>query len=128
METTMGRVTTEATIENIKDLWAVECGLKPADQARRLLVEDALVDTGATMLSMPTRLIKQLGLNKSGSRHITSSVGKGLSAATLDTNFQNRRRISRTRNKPRHAIAGVTHGASSRANSVVSGVTGVLAK
>jgi predicted aspartyl protease len=76
METeTMGRVLTEACIENIKDLWAIECGLKPADQARRVDVKDALVDTGATLLSMPTRLIQQLGLKKTGSKRITSSVG-----------------------------------------------------
>jgi hypothetical protein len=29
---TMGRVTTEATIENIKELWEVERGLRPADR------------------------------------------------------------------------------------------------
>src|SRR5471030_2535323 len=76
METeTMGRVVTEARLENLKDLWAVECGMKPADQARSIDVTDALVDTGATLLSVPTRLIKQLGLSKTGSRRIMSSVG-----------------------------------------------------
>ena len=33
------------------------------------------MDTGATLLSMPTRLIKQLGLKKTGSNRVTSSVG-----------------------------------------------------
>jgi predicted aspartyl protease len=76
METeTMGRVMTEARLENLKDLWDVERGMKPADQARSLDVKDALVDTGATLLSVPTRLIKQLGLSKTGSKRITSSVG-----------------------------------------------------
>ena len=42
----MGRVTTEAAIENIEDLWAVKRGLLPADQARRVTISDALVDTG----------------------------------------------------------------------------------
>src|SRR4051812_11070241 len=72
---TMGRVRTEAKIENLKDLWAVELGARPADQVRRLTVPDALVDSGATLLSVPTRLIKQLGLAKSGSKHVTSSSG-----------------------------------------------------
>ena len=76
MESTMGRVTTEATMENMKDLWDAERAMIPADQVRRVTVEHALADTGATMLSIPTRLIKQLGLNKSGSKHVTSSVGK----------------------------------------------------
>jgi len=76
METgTLGRVLTEATIENLKDLWAVESGMKPPEQARRLTVADALVDTGATLLSLPTRLIQQLGLSRTASKRVTSSVG-----------------------------------------------------
>jgi predicted aspartyl protease len=76
METeTMGRVTVEATIENLKDAWDVERGLLPADQARKIVIPDALVDTGATMLSLPTRLIRQLGLNRTGTRRVMSSVG-----------------------------------------------------
>ena len=76
METaTMGRVVTEATIESLKDLWAVEQGILPPDQAKRITVGDALVDTGATLLSMPTRLIQQLGLKKTGSKHVVRSVG-----------------------------------------------------
>ena len=78
METaTMGRVLTEATIENLKDLWDAQRGLLPAEQARRVTVSDALVDTGATLLSLPTRLIRQLGLSKTGSNHVTSSIGVG---------------------------------------------------
>lgn len=58
----------------------------------------------------------------------TSSVGKGLSAATFDTEYQNRRRMTQRRNKPRHAIYGVTAGAEAFANSVASGVEGVVMK
>ena len=77
METkTMGRVLTEATIENIKDLWAAESGLIGADQARRLTIPDALVDTGATLLSLPTRLIDQLGLKRVATKRMTSSSGQ----------------------------------------------------
>jgi predicted aspartyl protease len=76
METaTMGRVLTEATIESLRDLWAVEQGSLPPDQAKRVTVADALVDTGATLLSLPTRLIRQLGLTKTGSKRVTSSIG-----------------------------------------------------
>src|SRR3954462_15672333 len=76
METTvMGRVLTEAAIENLKDLWAVEEGRLPPDQARRIAISDALVDTGATLLSLPTRLIQQLGLTKTASKRGTSSIG-----------------------------------------------------
>jgi predicted aspartyl protease len=76
METhAMGRVLTEATIENIEDIWAVKRGLLPPEQVRRMTVVDALVDTGATLLSLPTRLIQQLGLNKTSSKRVTSSIG-----------------------------------------------------
>lgn len=77
METeAMGRVLTEATIENLKDLWDAERGMKPAEQVRRLSIADALVDCGATLLSMPTKLIQQLGLDKTGTKRVTSSIGR----------------------------------------------------
>jgi predicted aspartyl protease len=71
----MGRVLTEATIENPMDLWDAQRGLRPADQVRRVTVNDALVDTGATTLSLPTRVIQQLGLNKRYEKRATSSAG-----------------------------------------------------
>jgi predicted aspartyl protease len=76
METaTMGRVITEATIENLKDVWSVEQQTISPEKARRISVSDALVDPGATLLSLPTRLIQQLGLKKSGSKRVVSSIG-----------------------------------------------------
>jgi predicted aspartyl protease len=78
METAaMGRVITEATMENMEDLWAAKRGLIPAEEVRKVTVGDALVDTGATLLSLPTRLIQQLGLEKIGSRRVSSSTGGG---------------------------------------------------
>lgn len=76
METsTMGRVLTEATFENTEDLWAAKRGLLSPDQVHRITVPDALVDTGATLISLPTRLIRQLGLSQTGTRRVTSSTG-----------------------------------------------------
>ncbi len=71
----MGRVTTEALIENMKDAYAVELGVMVLADARRVKVDDALVDTGATLLSLPKRLIKQLGLARVGEKRVTSSAG-----------------------------------------------------
>ena len=71
----MGRVTTEAKFENLKDLWAVEQGSRAPDQARAISVHDALVDTTATMLSLPTSVIQQLGLSQFSSRRVMSSTG-----------------------------------------------------
>src|SRR5262245_18245828 len=78
METAaMGRVQTEATIENLEDLWAAQRDSLQPDKVRRITVTDALVDTGATLLSVPTSLIQKLGLEKTGSKRVTSSVGTG---------------------------------------------------
>ncbi|EPS41948.1 hypothetical protein H072_4103 [Dactylellina haptotyla CBS 200.50] len=52
----------------------------------------------------------------------------GLSAATLDKQFQDRRRMSRSRNRPKHALYGVTSGANSFITSVASGVGGLARK
>ncbi len=59
---TMGRVLTEATIENVSDLCEADLGHRAPDAVRRVTVKDALVDTGTTALSLPSSLIKQLGL------------------------------------------------------------------
>jgi predicted aspartyl protease len=79
METqTMGRVLTEATIENIQDLLNANSGLISPDQVRRVTVTDALVDTGAPILAMPTRLIQQLGITKRYEKRTTSATGGGM--------------------------------------------------
>ncbi|KAJ1957836.1 Vacuolar protein sorting-associated protein 13, partial [Linderina pennispora] len=56
----------------------------------------------------------------------TDSVSKGLSAATLDPQFQSARTLNRVRNKPKHAIYGVARGAESLAKGVGSGLAGVV--
>ncbi|KAA1471483.1 DUF1162-domain-containing protein [Dentipellis sp. KUC8613] len=59
---------------------------------------------------------------------VTSSIGKGLSAATLDSEYQKRRTMAKRRNKPRHAIYGVAAGAEAFASSIASSVEGVVMK
>jgi hypothetical protein len=78
---TMGRVLTEATIESLQDLWAAERGLSSTDQVRRVTVSDALVDIGATLRSLPTHLIRQLGLKEQCKKQVRSSMG--VSEATM---------------------------------------------
>jgi len=76
METeTMGRVLTEATIENLGDLIEASRGTRPIDQVRRVTVPDALVDTGASALALPTRMIRHLGLTKRYEKTATSVKG-----------------------------------------------------
>jgi len=77
----MGLMASEATIESLYDLWAVERGLLSADQVRGATIPDALVDTDTTLLLLPTGLIRQLDLaQRSGKRAINNA---GVSQATM---------------------------------------------
>jgi predicted aspartyl protease len=73
--TIMGRVAVAAKIENYSDLDQIERGALGADQGRLIEVSDALIDTGATMLSLPLPLIEQLGLKRRRTRKIRSALG-----------------------------------------------------
>ncbi|EUC45840.1 hypothetical protein COCMIDRAFT_4977 [Bipolaris oryzae ATCC 44560] len=55
----------------------------------------------------------------------TGSMSKGLSAATLDKEFQDSRRMSRSRNRPKHALYGITSGGNAFASSLASGLGGL---
>jgi len=55
----------------------------------------------------------------------TGSMSKGLAAATLDKEFQDQRRMSKSRNRPKHALYGVTSGGSAFAASMASGIGGL---
>lgn len=72
---TMGRVTTEATIESVADLFEVRAGKLTDDKVRRVVVPDALVDRGAFTLSLPESLIRQLGLFKVSTRRVMTAGG-----------------------------------------------------
>ena len=72
---TMGRVLTEATIENLGDLWNVEQGTLPPDKVRRITAPQALVDTGSTLLAMQKHLIQQLGLTKKYRKRVSNTTG-----------------------------------------------------
>ena len=71
----MGRVLTEATIENLQDVWDAERGTIPPEKVRRITIADALVDTGATLLSLPAKLIHELGLNKRYTKQVRNTTG-----------------------------------------------------
>ncbi|EDN03681.1 conserved hypothetical protein [Histoplasma mississippiense (nom. inval.)] len=49
----------------------------------------------------------------------------GLAAATLDKEFQDQRRMARARNRPKHALYGVTSGGNAFAQSMASGIGGL---
>ena len=60
------RHTTEIKLANLKDIILAETGIIKSDEIRQLTVENAIVDTGATRLSLPKPLIEQLGLEPVG--------------------------------------------------------------
>lgn len=71
----MGRVLTEATVENLKDLWDADRNMVPPEQVRRVTTDQALVDTVCTSLALPARMIKALGLKKSHDKRASSAGG-----------------------------------------------------
>ena len=72
----MGRILTEATIENLADLVEVKRGHRKPEDVRRATVTDALVDTGSTTLSIPTALAKQLDLQVVSTKKTTTASGR----------------------------------------------------
>ncbi|MEW5767960.1 MAG: retroviral-like aspartic protease family protein [bacterium] len=58
----MGRVTAKIKVENMVDYLLSKRGEMPSEQARFLEVDEALVDTGATLLCLRHEQITRLGL------------------------------------------------------------------
>lgn len=71
----MGRVTVSATMESVEDLYRALRGELPEEAIRRVTTHDALVDTGATTLSLPKSMISQLGLLAIRSRRVLTMSG-----------------------------------------------------
>ncbi|KAK9722186.1 Vacuolar protein sorting-associated protein 13 [Basidiobolus ranarum] len=65
------------------------------------------------------------GLSDSFSK-FTESVGKGLSVATLDKKFQDRRRTTRSRNRPKHALYGLAQATTSLVYGLAGGLSGMV--
>lgn len=76
METaTMGRVLVAARLENLEDVYKAAQGVLPVGEVRAVDVTDALIDTGATGLLVPRRLITRLGLSVLRSRPARTIAG-----------------------------------------------------
>jgi predicted aspartyl protease len=72
---TMGKATVPARIENLEDLFQAEREQWPAKQVRSIEVSDALVDTGATLLSVPAKFVRKLGLKRTRTRTARTAAG-----------------------------------------------------
>ncbi len=58
----MGKVLATLTITNRADQVIASRGFIPDDQIRSVTLEDVLIDTGATTLCLPAKVIEKLGL------------------------------------------------------------------
>jgi predicted aspartyl protease len=71
----MGKVLVSALIENVFDLYEVKQGRWTPDAVRRIDVTEALVDTGASTLCLPRRMVATLGLMPLRSRPARTGSG-----------------------------------------------------
>ncbi|PGH18613.1 hypothetical protein AJ79_00392 [Helicocarpus griseus UAMH5409] len=91
-----------------------------------LVMTDRPHELGIGIAKGATSFVKKsvFGLSDSMAK-FTGSLSKGLAAATLDKEFQDQRRMSKARNRPKHALYGVTSGGNAFAQSMASGIGGL---
>lgn len=91
-----------------------------------LVMTDRPQDLGLGIAKGASSFVKKsvFGISDSMAK-FTGSISKGLAAASMDKEFQDQRRISRSRNKPKHALYGITSGGNAFASSMASGIGGL---
>ena len=91
-----------------------------------LVMTDRPQELGIGIAKGASSFVKKsvFGLSDSMAK-FTGSISKGLAAATLDKEFQDQRRMSKSRNRPKHALYGVTSGGNAFASSMASGIGGL---
>jgi predicted aspartyl protease len=71
----MGKVTTTLTVTNWVDEVLAERGFIQSDQVRSVVLENVLVDTGASRLCLPADVIQSLGLKCVGENDVKTAAG-----------------------------------------------------
>ncbi|OQE23254.1 hypothetical protein PENSTE_c009G01087 [Penicillium steckii] len=91
-----------------------------------LVMTDRPQELGVGIAKGATSFVKKsvFGFSDSMAK-FTGSMSKGLTAATLDKEFQDQRRFSKSRNRPKHALYGITAGGNAFATSLASGIGGL---
>ena len=59
IKSSMGKITTSLVITNRADQAIASRGLMPAEEVRSIVLNDVLVDTGATTLCLPPKAIAE---------------------------------------------------------------------
>jgi predicted aspartyl protease len=73
----MGKVLTSLTITNRADQILAERNLMPQEEVRSVVLNNVLVDTGATTLCLPEDLIEKLGLSVLKEVDVLTAMGLG---------------------------------------------------
>jgi len=91
-----------------------------------LVMTDRPQDLGIGIAKGASSFVKKsvFGFSDSMAK-FTGSISKGLAAASMDKEFQDQRRMSRSRNRPKHALYGITSGGNAFASSMASGIGGL---
>jgi vacuolar protein sorting-associated protein 13A/C len=91
-----------------------------------LVMNDRPQDLGIGIAKGAGSFVKKsiFGFSDSAAK-FTGSISKGLAAASMDKEFQDKRRMNRSRNRPKHALYGITSGGSAFASSLASGIGGL---
>lgn len=84
----MGQVTATLSVTNHIDQILAERGFIDADTVRSIKLESVLVDTGATLLSLPTAVIEALGLPISGETSVKTSAGSIVTRIFREANLE----------------------------------------
>lgn len=71
----MGQVIATLTVTNRIDLVLRERGFISSEKVHSCILDDVLVDTGATMLCLPAAIISQLGLVQGGDVNVETTAG-----------------------------------------------------
>lgn len=92
-------------------------------------VSDRPQDFGIGLAKGGISLIRKTvyGLTDTVSK-VTDTMGKGFSSLTFDPEFQNKRRLTQARNRPKHALHGLGYGAKLFIEGVSGGITGIVEK
>jgi clan AA aspartic protease len=80
----MGKVFTNITIINNADQILAEAGFLAEDQVRSVMLENVLVDTGATTLCLPADVIASLGLRVLKEVDVVTAMGIGTTRVFQD--------------------------------------------
>ena len=91
-----------------------------------LVMTDRPQDLGIGIAKGASSFVKKsvFGFSDSMAK-FTGSISKGLAAASLDKEYQDQRRMSKSRNRPKHALYGITSGGNAFANTMASGIGGL---